>query len=153
MNRKRTCTDLKIVVRLLESMSQAPIPEAGSDMRDPSNDVCYIAYCVSTPKVLPLSTWACPMRTMKAARRKPSGEPFAPRVRPGLGLGTALSWHLRREKNCGLPVKEFTPCIADPLQYTSWLLHRFRANYRSVQIARRLAREIRTHRVASKLPS
>ena len=89
MNRKRTCTDLKIVVRLLESMSQAPIPEAGSGMRDPSKDVCYIGICVSTPKVLPLSTWACPMRSMKAARRTPSGEPFAPpcvpRLRPGHG--------------------------------------------------------------------
>ena len=70
-------------------MSQAPIPEAGSGMRDPSKDVCYIGICVSTPKVLPLSTWACPMRSMKAARRTPSGEPFAPpcvpRLRPGHG--------------------------------------------------------------------
>jgi hypothetical protein len=34
---------------------------------------------------------------------------------------------------------------------TAWLLHRFPANYRSVQIARMLAREIRTHRVPSML--
>ncbi len=52
---------------------------------------------------------------------------------------------VRIEKNCGLPVKEFAPCIADPLQCTAWSLHRFRANHRPVQIARMLAREIRTY--------
>ncbi len=58
---------------------------------------------------------------------------------------------VRPEKNCGLPVKKFAPCFADPLQCTAWSLHRFRSNHRSVQIARMLAREICTYRMASML--
>ena len=45
----------------------------------------------------------------------------------------------------------FAPCVADPLQYTEWMLHRFGTTHRTQQIARMLAREIRTYRVASML--
>ena len=42
-------------------------------------------------------------------------------------------------------LKKFAPPHADPLQCTAWSLPRFRANYRSQQIARRLAREVGLH--------